>query len=324
MAVLGGGFFSAFRWRPFRFLAAIVMLQTVWINLQTLFYIYWFEDLIAPNFTVAGHHLTNSSQSALAISQSITAAGSFVFALPGGWLGDRFGPRTVLICTGFVTCVCPLLNAFLPTFNCVLGVSALNGVVAGLASGSGGALQANCLPVHPQTGRPLNAARDMMLIGAMNMVTGAIVPTVLGHAFVLFTTKTMACECCAPIRAPLWLLFLVWWYFWWSEVCLRCVVVRLWTRADKTFFLSAAAIHAFSVCLYFWVDPVAEQRRVLEEASADIDDLPLIHATSRPSAGMYDTVTRSVPLGARVCDWLLWSDHQGENGRRTHGRKHVQ
>eukprot|EP01051_Picozoa_sp_SAG22_P001017 SAG22_NODE_35_length_27276_cov_20.395849_5_plen_144_part_00 len=126
-------------------------------NLQGLFYIYWFDDLIAPNFSLLGHHLTNSSQSALAITQvharhpiflfprclyasiivpppppvcfarvtmalcdwqSVTAAGSFVFALPGGWLGDRLGPLPVLITTGFLTCIFPVLNAFVP--NCEL------------------------------------------------------------------------------------------------------------------------------------------------------------------------------------------------------------
>ena len=60
------------------------------------------------------YHLTNSSQSALAISQSVSAGGYFVFALPGGWLGDKIDPRYILIGTGFATCVFPVLNAFVP------------------------------------------------------------------------------------------------------------------------------------------------------------------------------------------------------------------
>ena len=58
--------------------------------------------------------------------------------------------------------------------------------------GSNSALLANCLPVHPVTGQVLNAARDSMLIGSMTMLTGAVVPTVLGHAFVRFATKEAA------------------------------------------------------------------------------------------------------------------------------------
>jgi Na+/melibiose symporter-like transporter len=119
MREMAFGFTSAFRWRPFRYYAIVVMLQTVWANLQGLFYLYWFDDLIAPNFAVLGHHLTSSSQSALAITQSVTAVGSFGFALPGGWLGDRLGPLPVLITTGFLTCVFPVLNAFVP--NCEFG-----------------------------------------------------------------------------------------------------------------------------------------------------------------------------------------------------------
>lgn len=37
----GADFFSAFRWRPFRWMAVVVVLQAVWVNLQSLFYIYW-------------------------------------------------------------------------------------------------------------------------------------------------------------------------------------------------------------------------------------------------------------------------------------------
>ena len=41
----------------------------LWSNLQGLFYFYWFEDVIAPNFDVLGYHVTNSSQTALALNQ---------------------------------------------------------------------------------------------------------------------------------------------------------------------------------------------------------------------------------------------------------------
>ena len=116
------------------------------------------------------HHLTNSSQSALAISQSVSAAGSFVFALPGGWLGDKLGPRPILIGTGFATCVFPVLNAYVPDYTCVLAISFMNGVISGLAAGSNGAFQANCLPLHPRTGQVLSPARDQMLFGSLSFV----------------------------------------------------------------------------------------------------------------------------------------------------------
>ena len=34
---------------------------------------------------------TSSSQTALAVNTAVSTVGSFVFAIPGGWLGDRFG-----------------------------------------------------------------------------------------------------------------------------------------------------------------------------------------------------------------------------------------
>ena len=121
----------------------------------------------------------------------------------------------VLAATGFITCSFPIINAFVPKFEVVLLIAALNGVIGGLAAGSNAALLANCLPVHPVTGQVLNAARDSMLIGAMTMVTGAVVPTILGHTFVLFATKV---------------------------------------AAYRSFFLAAACIHAGSVCLLLCID----------------------------------------------------------------------
>jgi MFS family permease len=131
---------------------------------------YWFEDVIAESplgFSLMGHHITNSSQSALAITQGVGTVGGFVFALPGGWLGDRFGRHVMLISTGFVTATFPLMNAFVPRFSWVLVCSALGGAMNGLAAGSTAALQADCLPVHPRTGQPMAAARDMLMIGVV-------------------------------------------------------------------------------------------------------------------------------------------------------------
>ena len=111
------------------------------------------------------------------------------------------------------------------------------GAVAGLAAGSNGALAANVLPCHPATGQPLNAARDSMLLGSMTMLTGAVVPAVLGHAFVLFDSKV---------------------------------------AAYRSFFLAAAAIHFFSVCLLFKVDPAGEKRRAVADEAERWLNKPVI------------------------------------------------
>eukprot|EP01051_Picozoa_sp_SAG22_P001016 SAG22_NODE_35_length_27276_cov_20.395849_4_plen_119_part_00 len=116
------------------------------------------------------------------------------------------------------------------------------------------------------TGQPLNAARDMMIIGSMTMVTGAVVPTILGHAFVVFDSKV---------------------------------------SAYRSFFLAAATIHFFSVCLLFFVNPAEEKRRA---AAAEV-------ARAAGSKGVLTAALLApqmaeVPIGARLCDRLLYhSDH---------------
>ena len=152
----------------------------------------------------------------------------------------------------------------LPTADtCVLGIAAMNGVVAGIAAGSSGALAANVLPSHPVTGQPLNAARDMMIIGSMTMVTGAVVPTILGHVFVLFNSKV---------------------------------------TAYRSFFLAAAAIHFFSVCLLFKVHPAEEKQRAAAAEAARASQGSLSKALL-PSVPL---IARSAPIGARLCDRFLW------------------
>eukprot|EP01051_Picozoa_sp_SAG22_P001595 SAG22_NODE_64_length_23238_cov_83.185566_8_plen_185_part_00 len=152
-----------------------------------------FEDVIAPNFDVLGYHVTNSSQTAFALNQAVSTVGSFVFALPGGWIGDRFGRHAVLITTGYITCAFPIINALLPTYTWVLFCTAIGGVVGGIAAGPGNALNADCMPCDAE-GAPRNAGRDTMLLATVSQLTSAIVPPVLGHLFVLFHEKRKAYE----------------------------------------------------------------------------------------------------------------------------------
>ena len=96
-------FFDALRYRPYFWLAAVAVLQTVWSNLQGLYYFYWFEDVIAPDFDAFGHRLTNSTATAIAINSAAGSLGSFIFAIPGGFIGDRLGRHAVLLSTGYAT-----------------------------------------------------------------------------------------------------------------------------------------------------------------------------------------------------------------------------
>lgn len=74
---------------------------------------------LGQDFDLFGHRLTNSALTAVAINSAVGTLGSFIFALPGGWLGDKFGRLPVLLVTGYITCAFPLINAFIPTYTWV-------------------------------------------------------------------------------------------------------------------------------------------------------------------------------------------------------------
>ena len=110
-----------------------------------------------------------------------------------------------------------------------------------------------------------------------------MVPTILGHAFVLFPTKL---------------------------------------AAYRAFFLSAAVIHACSVCALFLVDPATERKRLMARALGDAEsqgaennitnqDLlePLNGNADVATSGDHSgpaTQVRRAPWGALLCDRLLW------------------
>ena len=77
----------------------------------------------------------------------------------------------------------PLINAFRPTYPWVLFCSVAGGVTSGISAGAASALNADCVPCDAD-GKPLNAGRDTMLLAAFTQLSSAVVPPLLGHAFV--------------------------------------------------------------------------------------------------------------------------------------------
>ena len=150
-----------------------------------------FEDVIAPDFDAFGHRLTNSTATAIAINSAAGSLGSFIFAIPGGFIGDRLGRHAVLLSTGYATCVFPLINAFRPTYPWVLFCSVAGGVTSGISAGAASALNADCVPCDAD-GKPLNAGRDAMLLAAFTQLSSAVVPPLLGHAFVRAVTMSLS------------------------------------------------------------------------------------------------------------------------------------
>ena len=60
-------------------------------QISNLFFIYWFQDEVGKDgFSLLGHHITNSPQTALAFTTTIGTVCGFVLTLPGGWIADRW------------------------------------------------------------------------------------------------------------------------------------------------------------------------------------------------------------------------------------------
>ena len=126
-------FASAFRFAPFRWLFLTNTLNTCYSQLCSMYFIYWFQDEIAPNFDLFGHHVTSSTRTAVALGSTISTVCSFVLVLPGGWLADRTSRPTIMFATSLLQTACPLLNAFCPTYGWVCLTFVLSGVLGELS-----------------------------------------------------------------------------------------------------------------------------------------------------------------------------------------------
>eukprot|EP01052_Picozoa_sp_SAG31_P003368 SAG31_NODE_128_length_23532_cov_21.204754_13_plen_456_part_00 len=140
-------FGSAFRFPPFRWLFLTNTLNTCYAQLCSMYYVYWFQDEIAPHFNLFHHHLTSSTQTAVALGSTISTICSFVLVLPGGLLADRTSRATIMFVTSLLQTVCPLLNAFYPTFELVCLTYIISGVLGGIGAAAGRAIIADCVPI---------------------------------------------------------------------------------------------------------------------------------------------------------------------------------
>lgn len=140
-------------------------------------------------YSVLGHHITDSTQTALSIVGIISRIATFVFAVPGGMLGDRFGRLQVIRVTAlFGSVLPPLVWAYTDSFELVLLVAGLSGIVGGLGSPNAAALNADVLPTDSD-----NAARDMQLISATpSLVPGIVLPYLVGNALAWFPSHRAA------------------------------------------------------------------------------------------------------------------------------------
>ena len=139
-------------------------------------------------------------------------------------LSDRIGKRAILVIAAVVQIWCPFVQAYTRSFTVALFVACYCGLTGGLFGGPIQALQADALPADENgeilsnssgcssqtagvpgkscvcipsrmtcgicvvmTGVPLNASRDVNLIGLAWVLPGLILPMGLAHMFKLFS-----------------------------------------------------------------------------------------------------------------------------------------
>eukprot|EP01051_Picozoa_sp_SAG22_P012139 SAG22_NODE_1236_length_5055_cov_12.649593_5_plen_667_part_00 len=168
------------------------------------------------DFTLFGRHISNSPQTALAFNATVGTILSFVLTLPGGWIADRWkhDRAMIMLISALVQTICPIVNAFLPTFTWVCITQLLSGVVSGLTGAAAKSIQADCVPIDAKTGKPRNPARDFMVMSYSGVVPRLVLPGILGVVIDMFADKNFAYKC---------------------------------------FFLAGAALHLFSSFLYLKV-----------------------------------------------------------------------
>lgn len=148
-----------------------------------------------------------------------TDAPAHVFS---GILSDRIGKRAILVIAAMVQIWCPFVQAYTRSFTVAIFVACYCGLTGGLFGGPIQALQADALPADENgespytgsgcaeafrvtgscmyvpskmtrcicivmTGVPLNASRDVNLIGLAWVLPGLILPMGLAHMFKLFS-----------------------------------------------------------------------------------------------------------------------------------------
>ncbi len=182
-------FFSAFRSRAFTLLWIYLSIAYVGGLLVGTWQFYWYNDMLEPHgYKFFGHHVTNSTQTAISINGVIGRVAVVACAVPGGHLGDKFGRLPVIRVTAAITGVIgPLVYAFIDNYTVIVLLTVVTGAVQGIGSPCASALNADVLPADSD-----NAARDMQLISTGQILPGILIPILVGNALSWFPSHAEA------------------------------------------------------------------------------------------------------------------------------------
>lgn len=185
------GFLSAFTSRSFTCLFFFMTLAASFGTITNIYLGYWVQDrlggpsAIAPSYTLFGWQLTASAQSATSILIAVNSCAQAPMNIVGGVLSDRIGKRAILVFAIVTQVWCPIVQAYTGSFTVAMLVAGYGGLTGGLFGGPVTSLQADVLPAD-ETGAPLNASRDMNLIGLAWTLPGLILPMGLAHMYKVF------------------------------------------------------------------------------------------------------------------------------------------
>ena len=278
-------FFSAFRHPPFFWLSLQLIFYATEGIVQGLFYLYWFEDVIAPNFTFGGAHITSSTVTALSIVGMLGQAGGLVCAPLGAYFGARFERRKVLFVGSAVAVLIPVINAALPTFEWVVLTALLNCVLTGIRGPVGAAFMADCLPVDTSrsgkgdSGTGLTAvspAKNMNFLQIVPRFPQVILPPVLGAVFSIWGTSA---------RTYTWM------------------------------FIAAAILQTIGTLIFLKIDPSATAGSVAgaQDRRAMMDSRLVLGERGEGILGSLGRRSRNtVPVGAWLCDRIIFGKQQGD------------
>jgi MFS family permease len=146
-----------------------------------------YSDVFAPHFDFFGYHITDSTQTAMAVLLSVNQIIQTVTSCPGGMLDARyFGSLTkrkrILLLSQVVALPLGIIYLYRIDFTVVILLNVYGGVIGGLLAPTNIAFQADCLPAGPD-GLPKDPTRDTLIYGWSGTLTGIVIPLIGGMVF---------------------------------------------------------------------------------------------------------------------------------------------
>ena len=285
-------FCSAFRSEP-AFCALYICGVIFWFSqaFVTPFWFFFLQDAFPSGYVIAGWRLTRSTQTLVCVLNLVGQALTATFASCGGRLRERWGGRQTIAYTTLLGQATNFTYAFFPDqFWLVAAWTLWNSSMNGLAAAANFALSMDCLPVGPD-GRPSNAARDRAIQATHRAIPNSFMPALVGFWIAGFPTAALGYRWSFGVGNAINLL---------STAVFYLALHPLEEPLDKPCQCTRG-------CLASRRAHDARRRAKVAAAAAAVGVVG-----SAPTVAV-------VPLGAELCDWLLFgaAPEAGSGATRT-------